>query len=403
MLTDTSIRAIKPTLKPVKRSDGGGLFLQVNPNGSKWWRLAYRYGGKQKLLSMGTYPDTSLKQARVRRDEARRLLAAGVDPSEHRKLTVGMDASRDSNTFEAVALEWFSKFKGRWSLGYADEIISRLKRGVFPWMGARPINEISSMDLLAVLQRIEGGGRQHPASLTKRDCGRIFKFAIATGRATIDPTTALRGALIPTQGKHLASITDPNEIGALLRTIDGYAGSFVSRCALRLAPYLFVRTNELRRMEWAELNLDGAEWAIPKEKMKMKVKHIVPLSTQSVEILREIEPLTGAGRYVFPSAWVKSNPMSGNTLLAALRRMGYDSSEMTIHGFRSMASTILNEQGFNKDWIERQLAHSEKDDVRASYNYAEHLPERRKMMQHWADYLDQLAGRNVVPLKSAMV
>ena len=401
MLTDTAIKNLKPGTTPIKKSDGGGLFLQVNPNGSRLWRLGYRFGGKQKLLSMGIYPDVSLKQARERRDEARRLLAEGIDPSVHRQTVKAMDASRTANSFEAVVREWFAKFSTAWNAQHQFDVMSRFEHDIFPWLGAKPVDEVSAADLLACLRRIEERGSTYTAHLTRRDCARAFKYAQATGRATRDPTIDLVGALAPRQIKHHAAITDPAELGALLRSIDSYQGTFIVRCALKLLPLVFLRGGELRKMEWKEIDLEAGEARIPAGRMKMKLALFVPLSTQAVTILRELHPVTGGGRFVFPSVGTVAAPMSENTILSALRRMGYTGDEMTPHGFRSTASTLLNELGWHRDAIERQLAHAEQDAIRGAYNRAEHLPERRRMMQAWADYLDQLAGENVLPLRIA--
>lgn len=298
-----------------------------------------------------------------------------------------------------MAREWFTKFSPSWSAEHADRIIRRFERDVFPWLGARPIGEITGPELLTALRRVENRGVVETAHRVMQNCSQVFRYAVATGRAQRDPTFDLRGALPPVRSNHFASITEPKAICGLLRAIDGYKGSFITQCALRLAPLVFVRPGELRRAEWAEFDLDAAEWRIPASKMKMRVIHVVPLSSQAASILRELHPLTGSDKYVFPGTRGKDRPMSENTVLAALRRMGYGTNDMTGHGFRSMASTILNEQGWNRDAIERQLAHAERDNVRAAYNYAEHMPERRKMMQQWADYLDKLrVGADVVPL-----
>ncbi|MBF0165450.1 MAG: tyrosine-type recombinase/integrase [Magnetococcales bacterium] len=400
-LTDTQLRNLKPTPAPKSVADERGLSILMQPNGSKWWRFRYRFDGKQKLLALGVYPDVSLKQAREKRDEARRLLAEGIDPGEHRKIIKTMDKSREADSFEAVAREWFAKQTPHWTESYSTKIRRRLEVDVFPWLGSTKLSEVTAKDLLAVLRRIEGRGTIETAHLVQQVCGRICRFGIATMRCERDLAADLRGALPPVKVTHMASITDPKEIGTLLRAIDGYEGSFVTRCALQLAPLLFVRPGELRSMEWAEIDFEKSEWRIPAAKMKMREQHIVPLATQAVAILRELQPLTGTGKFVFPSIRSPLERMSENTVLAALRRLGYTKEEMTGHGFRSMASTLLNEQGWNRDAIERQLAHAERDAVRAAYNYAEHLPERRKMMQAWADYLDQLAGRNVVAMSSA--
>ncbi|MBF0371128.1 MAG: tyrosine-type recombinase/integrase [Magnetococcales bacterium] len=400
-LTDTTIRQMKPGPKTFKRSDGGGLFIQVEPRGSKLWRLFYRFGGKQKLLALGRYPETTLKKAREQREDARRLLAEGIDPGEHRKTTKAAQRDGlDERLFQSVALEWFAKFKPGWAPSHASKVIRRLEVDIFPWLGKRPINEITAPELLAVLRRIESRGALDTAHRAKQNCGQVFRYAVATGRAERDPSADLKGALPPAKGGRFATIIDPKTIGQLLRDIEEYKGSFVTKCALRLAPLVFVRPGELRRAEWAEINLDGAEWRIPEEKMKAGALHVVPLSSQAVAILREIQPLTGSGRYVFPGARSDQRPMSENTVLAALRRLGYAKGEMSGHGFRSMASTRLNEMGFKPDWIEAQLAHAEQNEVRRAYNHVEYLEERRKMMQAWANYLDALRdGAEVVPIR----
>lgn len=395
-LTDSAIRNAKPKDKPYKLADGGGLYLLVTPKGGKWWRLDYRYNGKRKTLSMGVYPDVSLKSARDRRSEAKTQLADGIDPGEIRKATKASQS--DANGFEAVAREWWGKREPTWSKTHSSRTILRLEKDVFPWIGARPIGEIEAPELLAVLRRIENRGALETAHRIHQSCGQIFRYAVATGRAQRDPSAALKGALPPTRQKHHASITDPKKIGELLRAVDGYEGTLITRCALQLAPLTFVRPGELRHAEWAEIDLDKAEWRIPGEKMKMRTVHIVPLSSQALKVLNEVKPLTGRGKYVFPGIRSNQRPMSENTVNTALRRLGYTKEEMTGHGFRSMASTILNEQGWHRDAIERQLARAERNSVRAAYNYAEHLPERIKMMQWWADYLDKLkAGAEIVP------
>ena len=399
-LTATSIKNARAVDKPLKLFDGGGLYLLVNPNGSRWWRFKYRYLGKEKLLSFGTYPDISLKDARDRRDEARKQLAADIDPGEHRKAMKTTLAVRGENSFEIVAREWFAKYSPNWAASHSDKIIRRLERDIFPWLGGRPIAEITAPDLLATLRRIESRGAIETAHRAQQNCSQVFRYAVATGRAERDPTTDLRGALTPVKERHHASITDPKRVGELMRAIDGYRGSFITKCALRLAPLVFVRPGELRKAEWVEFDLDGAEWRIPATRMKAHEQHIVPLSKQAVAILQELHGLTGEKQHVFPGVRTNGRAMSENTVNAALRRLGYAKDEMTGHGFRSMASTLLNEQGWHRDAIERQLAHAERNNVRAAYNFAEHLPERRKMMLAWADYLDSLkAGAKVLPLK----
>jgi integrase len=404
-LTDTTIRSAKAQAKAFKLFDGGGLYLEVSPAGGKWWRWKYRSGGKEKRLSFGVYPDVSLKSAREKRDASRQQLAAGVDPGEARKAEKQAQAGAES--FEVIAREWHTKFSPGWVASHGDRILRRLEKDLFPWLGKRPIAEIKAPELLAVLRRIESRGAQETAHRAMQNCGQVFRYAVMTGRAERDPTGDLRGALPPPMEKHHASIIEPKRIGALLRAIDAYEGFFATKCALRLAPLVFVRPGELRKAQWPEIDLDKAEWRIPAERMKMREQHIVPLSRQAVEILWELEPLTNRGipakpnapRYVFPGAQSRERPMSENAILAALRRMGYTKEEMTGHGFRSMASTLLHEQGWNHQAIERQLAQAERNAVSAAYNFAEHLPERRKMMQAWADYLDGLkAGAEVIPL-----
>lgn len=386
MLTDTAVRNAKPREKPYKLADSGALYLLISPGGSKLWRFKYRVDGKEKLLALGAYPEIPLKQARDRRDEARRLLANGVDPGVKRQV----EKAAAGDTFEAIAREWFAKFSANWAASHSEKVIRRLELDLFPWLGARPIREIIAPELLSCLRRIEGRGAVDTAHRAHQNCGQVFRYAVATGRADRDPSADLRGALAPVKGGHFASITEPMKVAALLRAIHGYDGSPVVRTALRFTPLTFVRPGELRQAEWVEMNLDAAEWRLTAERMKSRAPHLVPLSRQAVELLREIHPLTGKGQYVFPAATSEFRPMSENTINAALRRLGYSSSDMTAHGFRSMASTLLNEQGWNRDAIERQLAHGERNPVRAAYNYAEHLPERRKMMQAWADYLDGL-------------
>ncbi|WP_163338826.1 integrase arm-type DNA-binding domain-containing protein [Desulfopila sp. IMCC35008] len=388
-LSETKVRTAKPKKSPQKLFDGGGLFLLVTPSGGKLWNLKYRFNGKEKKLSLGSYPEISLAEARQRREEARTLVANEVDPGEIKKAQQAAESAQ-ADTFEVIAREWHSRFAPTWAKSHAGKIIRRFELYVFPWIGTKEITSISAKEMLEVLRRVEEKGIIETAHRIQQSCGRVFRYAIATGRAERDPTGDLRGALPPANTKHMASIIDPREIGGLLRAIDGYNGSIVTRCALQLAPLVFVRPGELRHAEWTEIDFDANEWRIPAEKMKSKFQHIVPLSKQSVKVLREIMPLTGKGRYVFPSPRTGNRPMSDNAVLAALRRMGYEKDEMSGHGFRSMASTLLNEQGWNRDAIERQLAHTEKNSVRASYNFAEYLPERRKMMQSWADYLDSL-------------
>ena len=399
-LSDVQIRNAKPKDKPYKLTDGGGLHILVNPNGSKLWRLKYRVGGIEKLLSFGPYPQVSLIEARKKGIEAKGALRSGIDPSGAKKAQKASASGADS--FETIAREWFSKFSATWTPSHGDRILRRLERDVFPWIGQTPIKEVTAPGLLSVLRRIEARGAVETAHRASQNCGQVFRYAIATGRAERDPVPDLRGALPPSRETHHASITDPREIGGLLRAIGGYEGGLIVRCALRLAPLVFVRPGELRRAEWTEIDWDKAQWIIPAEKMKMREKHVVPLSRQALEILKELQPLTGEGKYLFPSPRTSGRPMSDNAILSALRRMGYTGDQMTGHGFRSMASTLLNEQGWHRDAIERQLAHAERDSIRAAYNYAQYLPERRKMMQAWADHLDGLReGAEIIPFEKA--
>ena len=410
--TDVTIRNIKPTDATLRLNDGDGLYLLIKPNGAKWWRLDYSIRGKRKTLSIGVYPDTGLKAARDKADEARQLVAAGTDPSDVRKLNKAQQAKvleadrriADGlpavDSFEEVAREWFAKFSAEWAPSHADKIIRRLERDIFPWVGKRPIAGINAPELLSVLRRIEERGAVETAHRAHQNCGQIFRYAIATGRAERDPSPDLRGALPAVKQTHHAAITDPKAIGELLRAIDGYQGYFVTKCALRLAPLVFVRPGELRKAEWVEIDLDKMGWNIPATRMKMREPHLVPLSTQAVEILRELHALTGHGRYVFPGARTNGRPMSDNAILAALRRMGFAKNEMSGHGFRAMARTILDEVlQVRPDYIEHQLAHAVRDPNGRAYNRTAHLIERRKMMQQWADYLDKLkVGAEVIPL-----
>ncbi len=388
-LTNIAIRNAKPGPKPIRLFDGGGLYLEISPAGGKHWRLKYRYGGKEKRLALGSYPTIPLAEAREGSEAARKLLASGVDPSvAKREAKVVQQASID--TFALIAEEWFAKFRHTWADNTAETVISRLRKDIFPYIGARPICEITPPELLMVIRRIEARGAVETARRDLQKCGQIFRYGIATGRSERDVAADLQGAIAPPKKRHFASIHEPKEIGELLRAIEGYQGSAVTRCALKLAPLTFVRPGELRHAEWTEIDLETAEWRIPAARMKMREKHIVPLSRQAVETLQELYPLTGTGRFVFSGERSRSRPMSENTVLAALRRLGYEKGEMTGHGFRSMASTILHEQGWASDVIERQLAHGDRNKIRAAYNFAQHLPERRRMMQAWADYLDKL-------------
>lgn len=399
-LSPSAVANAKPKAEPYTLADGRGMFLLVNPDGSRWWRFRYyRPGtGKRNTLSLGTFPDVSLRKARERRDEARKLLADGIDPGDKRKA----EALAGAETFEAVAREWFAKFSTRWAASHADKIIRRLERDVFPWIGSKPIATLAAPDVLAVLRRVESRGAVETAHRAHQNCGQVFRYAVATGRAQADATRDLRGSLTPWKPGHFASITEPDQVGGLLRAIHAFTGTLQVACALKLAPLVFVRPGELRQAEWAEIDLDAAEWNIPAHKMKMREPHLVPLSSQAVAILHELQPLTGAGRYVFPGTRDRKKPLSNMALNAAFKRMGFDGQTFTAHGFRAMARTILDQNlGFRPDYIEHQLAHAVKDANGRAYNRTSFLPERRKMMQAWADYLDALRDdtRKVVPIK----
>lgn len=387
-LSDKQIKNLRNLEKPVKLFDGHGLFLLASPNGSRWWRFKYRFGGKEKLLSFGTYPEISLKLARERREDARRMVAVGIDPSVQRHEAKAVV----EDTFEAIAREWLESQEKYLAPITLNKTKAFFQTYIFPRLGSRAINQIKPVELLAALRLIEARGIHETAHRTKQSCGRVFRYAVATGRADRDITSDLRGALAPIPSQHHPAIVEPKRIAELLRAIDGYSGQPVTHIALKLAPLVFVRPGELRMAEWSEVNLETAEWRIAAERMKMKERHIVPLSRQAIELFREIHPLTGDGRYVFPSIRSYARPMSENTVNAALRRLGYSKEEMTGHGFRSLASTSLNEQGWPPDVIELQLAHAERNKVRAAYNRAERLVERRQMMQAWADYLDKIRG-----------
>jgi integrase len=396
MLNDTRVRSAKSREKAFKLSDERGLFLLVTPTGSRLWRLKYRLNGREKLISLGAYPDVTLKRAREKRDAARTLIADGVDPSVQRKA----ERAALAQSFEGVAKEWLELQTKSLAPETISILSARLDSGLYPYIGSRPISAITAQELLGALRRIEARGRHETAHRVRALAGRVFRYAVATGRAHHDVAADLKGALAPVKSKHFASVTDPARVGELMRAIHGYSGHPVTALALNLAPLVFVRPGELRAAEWPDFDLENAEWRIPAERMKMGEPHLVPLSRQALAILRELQPLARGGKYLFPSLRTRDRPMSDNTINAALRRLGYTSQEQTGHGFRSMASTLLNEQGFPPDVIEIQLAHTERNKVRAAYNKAQRLPERRKMMQAWADYLDRLrTGADVVPLR----
>jgi len=390
-LTDVAIRRAAPRSKSYKLFDSGGLFLLVNPSGGKWWRLKYRFAGKEKLLSLGVYPEVALADARKRRDAERKKLAERIDPAVDRKAEKAGWLEVQANSFQVIATEWIGQKKVSWSESNLFKITRRLEVDVYPWLGKRPIAQINPPELLSVLRRTESRGAIDTAHRVLQTCGQIFRYAVATGRTDRNPAADLRDALQTAKGGHFAALTEPKAVGALLRSLDGYRGSVVIRCALRLAPLVFLRPGELRKAEWAEIDFDKAEWLIPAERMKMKQPHIVPLSRQAVETLRELHPLTGRGKYLFPSPRSKDRPMSDNAVLSAMRAMGIGKEEMSGHGFRAMARTILDEVlHVRPDYIEHQLAHAVRDPNGRAYNRTAHLPQRRAMMQEWANYLNEL-------------
>ncbi|RFC31109.1 MAG: Integrase [Candidatus Nitrotoga sp. MKT] len=404
-LTEIEVKKTKATDKPQRLTDGRGMFLLIHNNGGKYWRMDYRFNGTRKTLSLGTYPDVSLVKAREDREDARKLLKNGIDPGAVKQAQKASKINLAGDSFEVIAREWFVLHAPNWKENHSSKIIARLEKDIFPWIGARPIAEIAAPALLATIRRIEARGALETAHRALACCGQVFRYAVATGRAERDPTGDLRGSLPSVKrNKHFAAITDPKKVGELMRDIEGYQGSYVVKSAFKLSPLLFVRPGELRKMEWTELDLDKAEWIIPANKMKMGITHIVPLAKQAVEVLREIQPLTGRGKYVFPGERDYDRPMSDNAIRSALRRMGWANDEMTPHGFRAMASTILDNMGYKQEWLERQLAHEEPNKIKAAYKreaWRMYLPERIAMMQAWADYLGGLAaGADVIPLRA---
>lgn len=398
-LSDQAIKKAKPLDKPYKMADEKGLYILVNAAG-KYWRVDYRFNGKRKTLALGVYPDVGLSRAREKRDEARNKIADGIDPNDLKKAIKTQKSERAANSLEAVAREWYAKNLPTWAPTHASKIIRRLEMYVFPWLGGRPVDEITAPELLKVSLRLADTGAVESAHRLLQTCGQILRYAVQTGRAVRDPSSDLRGALPSAKPVHMAAVTEPKKVAALLRAFDSYEGTVIVRRALQLAPLVFVRPGELRNAKWSDINLDTAEWRFTAS--KTSTPHIVPLSSQALEILREIYALTGDGRFVFPSARSNDRPMSDNAILAAMRRMGIAKDEMSGHGFRAMARTILDEElGMRPDLIEHQLAHAVRDPNGRAYNRTAHLPERRKMMQTWADYLDKLkAGAEVIPLQS---
>lgn len=405
-LSDTAIRNARAGDKPLRLSDGDGLYVLLQPSGSRWWRWDYyRPTGERNTLSFGTYPDTGLKAARVKRDEARKLLAGGSDPGAARKrkaAATGKLASAKlsgaeplTDSFEAVAREWLGM--RLWVPSYSSKVLGWLSKDLFPYIGSRRIGELSAPEILACLRRVEARGAVESAHRILQNCGQIFRYAIATSRAERNPAADLRDALSPSPEQHLAALTEPTAVAGLLRAIEAYQGSQVTKSALKLAPLTFVRPGELRNAEWSEFDLDAGQWNIPAAKMKMRVPHVVPLSAQALAVLLELKPLTGGGKYVFPSARSTKRPMSNNAVLSALRRMGFEKDEMSGHGFRAMARTILDEVLHVRiDFIEHQLAHTVRDPNGRAYNRTAHLVQRKLMMQQWADYLDWLKNPDSV-------
>ncbi|MDR6094883.1 integrase arm-type DNA-binding domain-containing protein [Stenotrophomonas sp. SORGH_AS_0321] len=397
-LSDAAIRRVKSTEKQQKLSDGGGLFLLVHPNGSRYWRWKYRFGGKEKLLGMGIYPEVSLAKAREAREDARRLLASGVDPSEQRKATTAARTTADGEAFEVIAREWLASRP--WVPNYRKKVAAWFENDVFPFIGSRRAVELKASDFLQVARRMEARDAFESAHRVMQNCGQVMRYAVATDRAERNPVADLRGALVPAPEKNHAAVVDPALLGGLLRALHAYHGTPVVQAALKLAPMLFVRPGELRHAEWGEMDLDAGLWSIPAGRMKMRQAHIVPLARQALEVLRELRDVTGHGTYVFAGGRTDARPMSEAAVLAALRVMGFDKDTVTGHGFRATARTLLDEVlGFRPDIIEHQLAHAVKDPNGRAYNRTTHLVERTRMMQEWADYLDRLRMGNVVPLR----
>ncbi|WP_321854050.1 tyrosine-type recombinase/integrase [Paraburkholderia tropica] len=403
-LTDLAVRNAKPKEKPYKLTDGDGMFLLIQPNGGKYWRLAYRYLGRQKTLALGVYPDVGLSLARQRRSEAREALALGSDPSDIKK--AGKRAARlaADNSFQNVALAWLDERGSTVQAKQCEKTLARFTADVFPWMGKRPISEIDAPEILTILKRIDSRGARFTAHRVRSEISRVFFFGIKEGHCTANPASGLVKAIPPAQTTHFASITEPAKVGEMLRAFDAFTGTFTVLCALRLAPMLFVRPGELRKAEWPQFDLDRGEWRYLVT--KTRTEHLVPLATQAVQILRDLQALTGAGQYVFPGARSRLRPMSDAAINAALRRLGYDTrTEITGHGFRAMARTILHEELEQKpEVIEHQLAHTVPDTLGRAYNRTKFIRERREMMQTWANYLERLkAGSHVAQLGGAMV
>lgn len=397
VLTDRAVRSARAESSPRKVFDGGGLYLLVNPDGAKYWRFKYRIDGKERLISFGSYPECTLAEARELRDQARKQVKAGVDPSAHRKQEKIARRIAANNTFEAVAREWIANRSKKWTPLNSKIVTRRLEKDVFPRIGHEPIAKLTGPALLDVLKKIEARGFNETAHRIRQYIEAVFRYAMQTHRVASNPTPHPE-TLVPVKHERFGHLTDPAEIGALIRAIRGYSGSEITRAALQFAPLVFVRPGELQKAEWKEFDLAKAEWVIPAPRMKMKRPHIVPLSTQAVAILKDLEKITGGRQFVFPGERTWRRPMSNNTLRAALRGMGYSNEQMTPHGFRHVASTMLHEsRSWRSEVIERQLAHADRNAIRAVYNAAEYLDERTRMMQWWANHLDELASSHPEP------
>jgi integrase len=389
-LTELKIKSSQPTDKQYKITDEKSMYLLIKPNGSKYFRMDYRFAGKRKTLSLGVYPEISLKEARIKRDEARKLISEGTDPLMLKKINKITLIQDNQETFNIFSKKWFDNYKDQWTIKHGERKYRRLEIHALPYIGNMPIKEITPPIILGMIQNIEKRGKNETAHRILGTVSEIFLYAISMGLAERDPTRDIQKALKPKQTKHMATITDPKKIGPLLNAIDGYDGYYETLCALKLLPLVFVRPGVLRHMEWHEIDFTKKLWRIPAEKMKMRKEHVVPLSLQALAIIKDVQMITGQWDYVFPSIRSKDRPMSENTINAAIRRLGYTKEELTGHGFRSMASTILHENNWPSDHIEVQLSHVDKNTIRGIYNSAIYLEGRKKMMQWWADYLDSL-------------
>jgi len=400
-LSTREIASAKPREKAFKLFDGHGLHVEVFPTGSKRWRVKYRFNSVEKKLSLGCYPEISLAEAREQCDDARQLLRKGIDPSLHKRAQKSKDGDAPAPTFGMLVDEYLQAQAHQLSPNTLERNKRIFDQQLKPWLKDRPITAITAGELLTTLRVTEDRGKLETVGRARNLASAVFRFGIASARCTADPARDLAGALKTPVSNRRAALTDPKKIGGLLRAIDCYGGQPVTRAALKLSPYLFCRPGELRHAEWSEIDLDSALWRIPPEKTKMRDEHVIPLSSQSVEILRNIRPLTKSSRYVFPGARSLARPLSENTINAALRSLGFEKDQMSAHGFRAMASTVLNEQGYSPDLIEKQLAHTERNKVRAAYNRASYLDQRRRMMQEWADFLDSVRhGADVVPISA---